>query len=61
MLQRDDLVGLYAIIPTPATADAEQWDAGVACARKSSTPDSAAIAAAVNGLSPVIMTVRIPI
>ncbi len=27
MLQHDDLVGLYAIIPTPATADAEKWDA----------------------------------
>ncbi len=34
---------------------------GVAWARKSSTPDSAAIAAAVSGLSPVIMTVRMPI
>src|SRR5262249_33428144 len=34
---------------------------GVACARKSSTPASDAIAAAVNGLSPVIMTERIPI
>ena len=34
---------------------------GVACARKSSTPASAAIAAAVSGLSPVIMTVLIPI
>ncbi len=34
---------------------------GVACARKSSTPASAAIAAAVIGLSPVIMTVRMPI
>ena len=33
---------------------------GVACARKSSTPASAAIAAAVIGLSPVIMTVRMP-
>ena len=32
-----------------------------ACARKSSTPASAAIAAAVSGLSPVIITVRIPI
>ena len=29
---------------------------GVACARKSSTPASAAMAAAVSGLSPVIMT-----
>ena len=34
---------------------------GVACARKSSTPASAAIAAAVIGLSPVIITVLIPI
>ena len=34
---------------------------GVASARKSSTPASAAIAAAVNGLSPVIITVLIPI
>jgi K+-transporting ATPase ATPase B chain len=34
---------------------------GVASARKSSTPASAAIAAAVRGLSPVIITVRMPI
>ena len=34
---------------------------GVASARKSSTPDSCAMTAAVTGLSPVIMTVRIPI
>jgi trans-o-hydroxybenzylidenepyruvate hydratase-aldolase len=27
MLQHDDLVGLYAIIPTPATDNAEAWDA----------------------------------
>ena len=33
---------------------------GVASARKSSTPASAAIAAAVSGLSPVTMTVRTP-
>ena len=33
---------------------------GVASARKSSTPASAAMAAAVRGLSPVIITVRIP-
>ena len=33
---------------------------GVACARKSSTPASAAMAAAVSGLSPVIMMVRMP-
>ena len=34
---------------------------GVAWARKSSTPASAAMAAAVSGLSPVIITVRMPI
>ena len=34
---------------------------GVASARKSSTPASCAIAAAVSGLSPVIITVRMPI
>ena len=34
---------------------------GVAWARKSSTPASAAIAAAVSALSPVIITVRMPI
>ena len=34
---------------------------GVASARKSSTPASWAMAAAVSGLSPVIMTVRMPI
>ena len=34
---------------------------GVACAMKSSTPASLAIVAAVRGLSPVIMTVRMPI
>ena len=34
---------------------------GVASARKSSTPDSCAITAAVTRLSPVIMTVRMPI
>jgi hypothetical protein len=33
---------------------------GVACARKSSTPASAAMAAAVSGLSPVIMTCECP-
>ena len=33
---------------------------GVASARKSSTPASAAMAAAVSGLSPVIITVRMP-
>ncbi len=34
---------------------------GVASARKSSTPASSAIARAVSGLSPVIITVRMPI
>ena len=34
---------------------------GVASARKSSTPDSSAILAAVRRLSPVIMIVRMPI
>ena len=34
---------------------------GVASARKSSTPDLSAMTAAVTGLSPVIITVRIPI
>src|SRR6516225_8505288 len=34
---------------------------GVASARKSSTPDSSAMALAVSGLSPVIMTVLMPI
>mgnify|MGYP003693606617 CR=1 FL=1 len=34
---------------------------GVASARKSSTPASSAIAFAVSGLSPVIITVRMPI
>ena len=33
---------------------------GVASARKSSTPASLAMAAAVSGLSPVIITVRMP-
>ena len=33
---------------------------GVASARKSSTPASAAMARAVSGLSPVIITVRMP-
>ena len=33
---------------------------GVASARKSSTPASSAMAAAVSGLSPVIITVRMP-
>ena len=59
-----------SLVPSPVMAtrcpDACSWRirpsfiSGVACARNSSTPDSAAIAAAVSGLSPVIMTVRMP-
>jgi len=41
-------------------ADQLQLTSGVAWARKSSTPASAAMAAAVTGLSPVIITVLIP-
>ena len=37
------------------------FDSGVASATKSSTPACCAMAAAVSGLSPVIMTVRRPI
>ena len=40
---------------------AASFDSGVASAMKSSTPASAAMAAAVMGLSPVIMTVLMPI
>ena len=48
--------------PGPARARiSSSFFSGVASARKSSTPASAAIAAAVSGLSPVIMTVRMPI
>ena len=41
-------------------ADSRELVLGVASAMKSSTPASAAMAAAVSGLSPVSMTVRIP-
>ena len=40
---------------------AASFVSGVASAMKSSTPASAAMAAAVSGLSPVIMTVLMPI
>jgi hypothetical protein len=59
-----------SLVPSPVMATS--WPAacsarmrasfisGVAWARKSSTPASAAMAPAVSGLSPVIMTVRCP-
>ena len=60
-----------SLVPSPVIATIEPpscsrlmsaiLSSGVASARKSSTPASAAIAAAVRGLSPVIMTVRMPI
>ena len=47
--------------PAPgARGSASSFASGVASARKSSTPASAAIAAAVSRLSPVIMTVLMP-
>ena len=49
-----------AFAPVPRGCGAS-LSSGVACAMKSSTPASAAIAAAVSGLSPVIITVRMPI
>ena len=56
-----------SLVPSPVIATicplacSSRFPSGVASARKSSTPASAAIAAAVNGLSPVIITVRMPI
>src|SRR5512144_1235532 len=60
-----------SLVPSPviATSRPPVWYSrislslvsGVACAKKSSTPASAAIAAAVSGLSPVIITVLMPI
>ncbi len=60
-----------SLVPSPHIATSLPWAcssrisfslaSGVAWARKSSTPASAAMAAAVSGLSPVIMTVRMPI
>ena len=60
-----------SLVPSPvmATRRPPAWysrmslslASGVACARKSSTPASAAMAAAVSGLSPVIMIVLMPI
>ena len=59
-----------SLVPSPHMATSLPFDcssrisrslsSGVAWARKSSTPASAAIAAAVIGLSPVIMMVRMP-
>ena len=56
-----------SLVPSPVMATSlppvwysrmsSSFASGVAWARKSSTPASAAIAAAVSGLSPVIMTV----
>ncbi len=60
-----------SLVPSPvmATRCPSRWNSrifsslpsGVASARKSSTPASAAIAAAVSGLSPVTMMVLMPI
>src|SRR6266542_1557849 len=60
-----------SLVPSPvmATSRPSFWISrisfslvsGVACARKSSTPASALMAAAVSGLSPVIMMVLMPI
>ena len=60
-----------SLVPSPVIATrlppacsrlmSSSLSSGVASARKSSTPASAAIAFAVSGLSPVIMTVRMPI
>jgi hypothetical protein len=59
-----------SLVPSPVMAtslptglfgpDAAILSSGVASARKSSTPASAAMARAVSGLSPVIITVRMP-
>ena len=60
-----------SLVPSPVIATSRPsacWSliscslaSGVASARKSSTPDSSAIFAAVRRLSPVIMIVRMPI
>ncbi len=60
-----------SLVPSPVMATSfplacSSWmsrslASGVASARKSSTPASRAMAAAVRGLSPVIITVRMPI
>ncbi|SKT83027.1 Uncharacterised protein [Mycobacteroides abscessus subsp. abscessus] len=59
-----------SLVPSPVIAtsrpaccslrSSSSLSSGVASATKSSTPASAAICLAVNGLSPVTMTVRIP-
>ena len=60
-----------SLVPSPVIATSRppscsrriraSLSSGVASARKSSTPASSAIALAVSGLSPVIITVRMPI
>ena len=60
-----------SLVPSPVIATirplaccsliSSSFASGVASARKSSTPDSSAIFAAVRRLSPVIMIVRMPI
>ena len=60
-----------SLVPSPVIATSRppscsrriraSLSSGVASARKSSTPASSAIAFAVRGLSPVIITVRMPI
>ena len=60
-----------SLVPSPVIATmwpprcsrriSASFSSGVASARKSSTPASAAMAPAVSGLSPVIITVRMPI
>ena len=60
-----------SLVPSPVIATSRpvaccsliraSFASGVASARKSSTPDSSAILAAVRRLSPVTMTVRMPI
>ena len=59
-----------SLVPSPVMATSlplacsarmrRSFSSGVASARKSSTPASSAMAAAVRGLSPVIITVRMP-
>ena len=59
-----------SLVPSPVIATSRpsacdlrisaSFASGVASARKSSMPASAAMAAAVSGLSPVIITVRMP-
>lgn len=51
MLQHNDLVGCYAIIPTPATPDADRWDAvNTVDLAETERVINALIADGVNGL-----------